>query len=84
MEKSPAWLKHWQQNLLAVKVNYGLLVNNFWTWTSLSLLVFYLCPSTTCQSQTPSAICLIKQVKQQSMEMQTRVTFILLIALFLC
>lgn len=68
MEKSPEWLKHWQQKLLAVKVNYGLLVNNFWIWKSLTLPVFCSCSSTTCQSQTPRAICLIKQIRQQGME----------------
>lgn len=43
---------------------------------------FYPGPSTKCQSQTPSAICLIKLVKQQGTEMQTRMPFILLTTLF--
>lgn len=39
-------------------------------------------PINTCQNQMPSAICLIKQAKQQSMKMQTRMPFILLTVLF--
>lgn len=36
-----------------------------------------------CQNQSPSAVCLIKQAKQQSMKMQTRMPFLFLTALFL-
>lgn len=84
-KRAQKWLKRWQQKLSTVKVNYGLLVNNFWAWKSILLSCFFVhAHQAHARVKQPSAICLIQQGRQQGMEMQTRMPFVLLTALFWC